>query len=156
MIIWNHTKKLNFLKLNLMSYKLQPCFIHHVHYTPFICGKTLLKFWNSKFSNVHTLNFQSFKIPHFWNCECFFYVSNMLLSFHIFYHQLISIIWVLRKSYVKMSFFNNRFFHFQKSLTKPKLQIESSGFLSSVSWHSCVLKRNNVPWLPRFQMAINK
>jgi hypothetical protein len=37
-------KNLNFLKLNLMQYKLQICIINHVNYTPFICGKTLLKF----------------------------------------------------------------------------------------------------------------
>ncbi len=88
----------------------------------------------------------------FENCKCFFNVSNRLLSFHIFYNQLISIIWVLWKSFVKMSFFNDNFFHFEKSLTKLKLKIGSNGFLIWVSWHSCVLKRNNVPWLPWFQM----
>jgi hypothetical protein len=131
--------------------------MHYVHHTPFICGKTLLsKFWNSKFSNVHTWNFQSFKIPHFWNCECFFSVSDRLLSSHIFYHQLISIIWILWKSFVKMSIFNDIIFHFQSSLTKPKFKIGSNGFLIWVSWHSCVLKRNNVPWLPWFHMAQKK
>jgi hypothetical protein len=102
------------------------------------------------------LNFESFGIPHFWNCECFFNVFNRLLSSHIFYHQLIFIIWVLWKAFVKMSFFNDRSFHFQKSLTKPKLKIGSNGILIWVSWHSCVLKRNNVPWLLWFQMAPKK
>ncbi len=113
---------------------------------PFICGKKFLKFWNYEFSNVHTLNFQSFRIPHFWNCECFYSVFNRLLPSHIFYHQLISIIWILWKSFVKMSFFNDRIFHFQKSLIEQKLKIGSNGFLIWVFWHSCVLKRNNVPY----------
>jgi hypothetical protein len=111
-----------------------------------------LKFWKFKFSNVHILNFQSFRIPHFWNCECFSSVSNRLLSSHTFYHQLIYIIWVLWKSFVKMSFFIDIIFHFQRSLTKQKLKIGSNGFLIWVSWHSCVWKKNNVPWLPWFQM----
>jgi hypothetical protein len=131
--------------------------MHYVHHTPFICGKApLLKFWNSEFSNVHTLNFQSFEISHFWTCECFFSVSNRLLSSHMFYYQLIYIIWILWKSFVKMSVFNDITFHFQKSLTKPKLKIRSNGFLIWVSWYSCVLKRNNVPWLLWFHMAQKK
>jgi len=77
----------------------------------------------------------------------------MLLSFHIFYHQDTSIIWVLWKSFVEITFFNNIKVHFQKSLTKPKLKIGSNGFLIWVSWHSC-LKKNNVSWLPWFEMAI--
>jgi hypothetical protein len=74
-----------------MQYKLQFCSIKHVHYTPFRCGKTLLKFLNFEFLNVHILNFQSFRIPHFLNCELLL-LFNRLLSFHIFYHQLIFII----------------------------------------------------------------
>ncbi len=111
-----------------------------------------MKFWNFEFWIIHTLNFQSFRNPHFWNCECFL-VSNILLSSHIFYHQFISKIWVLWKSFVKMSFFNDKKFHFQKSLIKPKFKIGSNEFLIWVSRHSCVLKRNNVPWLPWCQMA---
>jgi hypothetical protein len=45
-----------------MYYKLQLYSIHHVHDTAFICGKELLKFQNFGFSNVHALNFQSFRI----------------------------------------------------------------------------------------------
>ncbi len=115
-----------------------------------------MKFWNSEISNVYTLNFQSFRIPHFWNCEYFFSVSNKLLSSFFLHHQLISIIWVLWKSFVKMYLFNDNFFHFQKSLMKPKLKTESNRFLIWISWHSCVLKRNNVPWFPWFQMAKSK
>jgi hypothetical protein len=55
-----------------------------------------------------------------------------------------------------MSFFNDKKFHFQKSLTKPKPKIKSNGFLIWVSWHSCVLKWNIVAWLPWFKMEINK
>jgi hypothetical protein len=40
----------------------------------------------------------------------------------------------------KMSFINDKKFHFRKSLTKPKLKIGSNGFLIWVSWHSCLLK----------------
>jgi hypothetical protein len=79
----------------------------------------------------------------------FFFVCNRLLLSHIFYHQLISIIWVLCKNVL----FFNRFFHFQKSFIKPKLKIGSNGYLIWVSWNSCVLKKNNMPWLPWFQIA---
>jgi hypothetical protein len=80
--------------------------------------------WSFEFSNVHTLNFQILKIPYFKTYEIIFGVFNRLLSFHIFYHQLTSIIWVLWKSFVKMSFFNDKKIHFQKFLTKPKPKIE--------------------------------
>jgi len=109
-----------------------------------LCGKTFLKFWNFEFSNVLTLNFQGFRLPHFWNCECFLSVYNRLLSCHIFYHQLNFIIQVREKSFIKMFFLNDRNFRFQKSLTKPKPKIGSNGFLTWVSWHSYVFKRNNV------------
>jgi hypothetical protein len=115
-----------------------------------------LKFWKFEIWNVHSLNFQSFRISHFWNYEIVFSVFNRLLSSHIFYHQLIFIRWVLWKSFVKMSFFNDKIFHFQKSLIKPKLKIGSNGFLIRVFWHSCLLKRNNVPWLPWFPMKKKK
>jgi hypothetical protein len=55
-----------------------------------------------------------------------------------------------------MSFFNDKKFLLQKSLTEAKPKIGSNEFLIWVSWHSCVLKRNNVPWLPWFQMEKNK
>ncbi len=92
------------------------------------------------------LEFHIFEIVNFFN------VFNRLLSFHIFYHQLNSIIWVLWKSFVKMFFFNDRNFHFQKCLIKPKLNIGSNGFLIWIFWQSCVLKNNIVPWFPWFQM----
>jgi hypothetical protein len=104
-----------------------------------------LKFWKFEFSNVHTLNFQSFRIAHSWNCECFFSVPNRLLSIYVHYMSLL-------KSFVKMSFFYDRNFHFQKSLVKSKLKIGSNGFLIWFSWHSYMFKRNNVPLLPWFQM----
>jgi hypothetical protein len=63
-----------------MYYKLQLYSIHHVHYTSFICGKIFVNF---EFLNVYTLNFQSFKIPHFLNCD-FFIVFNRLLSSQFF------------------------------------------------------------------------
>jgi hypothetical protein len=83
----------------------------------------VLKFWIFKC----TLEFHTFLIVIFFN------VSNKLLSFHIFYHQLISIIWVLWKSFVEITFFNNIKSHFQKSLIKPKLKIGSNGFFIWVS-----------------------
>jgi hypothetical protein len=55
-----------------------------------------------------------------------------------------------------VTFFNDRIFHFQKSIIKLKLKIGSNEFLIWVSWHSCMLKRNNVPWLPWFQMEEKK
>jgi len=127
--------------LDLIWCKLKIYLINHVHYTPFICGKALLKFWNFQFLNVNTLNFQNLRIPQSWNFECFFSVFNRLLSFHIFYHQLICIIWILWIFLVKRSFFNDRNFHFQRFLTKQKPEIGSNGFLIWGSWHSCVLKK---------------
>ncbi len=120
-------------------------------YPIYISGKTLLKFWIFEFSSVYILNFWILKISHFWNYECFFNVSNRYYHL-IFLPSLTFIILVLWKSFAKMSFFNDKKFHFQKSLTKPKPKIGSNGILIRVSWHSCVLKRNNVPWLPWFQM----
>jgi hypothetical protein len=61
----------------------------------------------------------------------------------------------LWKSFVKMAFFNDRNFHFQKSLIKSKLKIGSIWFLIWVFWHSYVLKKNNLLWLPWFQMVKN-
>jgi hypothetical protein len=55
-----------------------------------------------------------------------------------------------------MSLFSNRKFHFHKYLTKPKPKIESILFLIRVSWHSCVLKNNNVQLLPWFQLTPKK
>jgi hypothetical protein len=81
------------------------------------------------------LKFHNFEIMNF-----FFSVSNRLLLAHIFYHQLAFIIWVLCKIFI----FNNKKFHFQKSLTKPKPKIGLNGFLIWVSWHSYVLKNDNV------------
>jgi hypothetical protein len=126
-----------------------------VHYTPFIFGKAFLKFSNSKFLNVHTLNFQIFRIPHFGIVNVY---SMCLIGYYhsYFYHQLISIIWVLWKSFIKMSFSNAIIFHFHKFSIKPKLKIGSNGFLIWFSWPSCVLKRNNVSWLPWLQMDQKK
>jgi hypothetical protein len=102
----------------------------------------------------------SFEILNFWmnilwifEIVNFFNVSNRLLSSHFFYHQLTFIIWVLWKSFVKMFLFNDKKFHFQKSLIKSKPKIGSNRFLIWVSWHLYVLKKNNVPWLPWFQMG---
>ncbi len=89
----------------------------------------------------------------FENLKVFLNVSNMLLSCHIFKYWLNFIIWLLWNSFVKMSCFNDKNFHFQKSLIKPKFKIGSNEFFIWVSWHSCVLKRNNVPWLSWCQMA---
>jgi hypothetical protein len=65
MIILNHTKKMFIiLRFDFMYYKLQFYSIRHVHYTPYICGKTLLKF-------EMYFEFKILKIPHFENYECF-------------------------------------------------------------------------------------
>jgi hypothetical protein len=58
----------------------------------------------------------------------FFKIVNVFLMcfigyyhFFFFYHQLIFMMWILWKSFVKMSILNDKKFHFQKTLTKPKL-----------------------------------
>jgi hypothetical protein len=112
--------------------------------------------WSFEILNFHMLNFQSFKISHFWNCECLFHVFNKSLSSHIFYHQFIIIIWFLWKSFVKMPFFNDLNFHFQKFSTKPKLKIGSNVFLIWFSWHSCVSKMTNVLWYHSFKWQKKK
>jgi hypothetical protein len=55
-----------------------------------------------------------------------------------------------------MSSFNDKNFHFQKSLTKAKSKIGSNIFLIWIYWDSYVLKRNNVLWLSWFQMIKKK
>jgi len=111
--------------------------------------------WSFEILNFELYIFWIFKVLkiHIFEIVNVFLVSNRLLSSHIFYHQFISNIWVLWKSFVKKSFFNDKIFHFQKSLIKSKFKIGSNEFLIWVYWHSCVLKRNNVPWLPWCQMA---
>ncbi len=58
----------------LLFHKLKLCFRCRVHYTPFTCGKGLLKFKNLKISQLS-------------NCECFFSVDNQLTLFQFFSHQ---------------------------------------------------------------------
>ncbi len=113
-----------------------------------------MKFWNSEFSSVHTLNFQNFKISHFWNCEFFLVCLIGYYHFILFYHQLNSILWILWKSFVSLFFLLRKFLTF-KTFNKSKHKLESNRFLIWVSWCSCVLKRNNVSWLPWFQMTKN-
>ncbi len=112
-----------------------------------------MKFWIFKSTYFE---YQNFRIHIFEIMNVFFTMSNRLLSFDIFYDQLIFVIWVLWKSFVKMSFFNDKNFHFQKFLIKPKPKIGSNGFFIWVSQHSCVLEKNNVLWLPWFQITKNK
>jgi len=59
-------------------YKTQLCFVWHAHYTPFTCGKRILK---------NILNCKIFKILHLLNCECSLNVGNRLVSSNLFYHQ---------------------------------------------------------------------
>ncbi len=135
----------------LIQYRLQLCSIRHLHYTPFICDRALLKFWNFEFLSAHILNFQSFKIPHIWIANVF---KMCLIGYYHLTFFTINLI-LLYESFVKMSFFNDKKIHFQKSLIKPKPKIGANGFLIWVSWHSCVLKRNNVPRLTWFQIPKN-
>jgi hypothetical protein len=53
----------------------------------------------------------------------------MLLSYHFFTINLL----LLYESFVKMSFFNDKIFHFQKFQTKLKPKIGSNGFLILIS-----------------------
>jgi len=73
----------------------------------------------------------------------------MLSSIYFYYMSLL-------KSFVKMSFFDDKNSHFQNILIKSKPKFGTNGFLIWVSWHSCVLKRSNVALLPWFQMEKNK
>jgi hypothetical protein len=115
--------------------------------------------WNFEILNFQMYIFWIFKVLKFHTFEIVIFLIVSLIGYYhlIFYHQLISIIWILWKFFVKMSFSNDRIFQFQKSLIKPKLKIWSNGFLIWVFLHSYVLKRNNVPWLPWFKwQKINK
>jgi hypothetical protein len=80
-MISNHTKKCS-LFLSSNSCIINYNFVQHIMY--FIPHIYVAKhFW--KFENLkHTLNFQSFKVLHFQKYECFFNVSNRLISFDIF------------------------------------------------------------------------
>jgi hypothetical protein len=51
--------------------------------------------------------------------------------------------------------FNDKVFHFEKSLTKLNTKIRWNIFLIWIFWHSYVLKKNDVLWLPWFQMIKN-
>jgi hypothetical protein len=51
------------LGFGFLDHKLQLCFICHVHYTSFTCGKRLLKFKNECWILKHTLNFLKFQVP---------------------------------------------------------------------------------------------
>jgi len=51
------------LGFGFLDHKLQLCFICHVHYTSFTCGKGLLKFKNECWILKHTLNFLKFQVP---------------------------------------------------------------------------------------------
>ncbi len=115
-------------------------------------------FWSFGIQNFQMYILWIFKVLKFHIFEIVNFFKVCLIGYYhlFFYHQIIYIIWVLWKSFVKMSFFNDNFFCFQKSLTKPKLKIGPYGFLIWKSWHPCALKRNNVPWLPWFQMTKKK
>jgi hypothetical protein len=64
----------------LFYYKWQLCFVCHAHYTPFTCGKRLLKFENfEKYSE-----FLKKLIPHLLNYECSLNVGSRLLSSKFF------------------------------------------------------------------------
>jgi len=78
LIISNHKFK-NHLKNIFIYKKLQIFLTHHVHYTPFKCGKRLLKFFlkNNQFWKV--LNFLSFRIPHILKYNFFLNVVNRSL-----------------------------------------------------------------------------
>jgi hypothetical protein len=115
--------------------------------------------WSFEFLNFQMYIFWIFKVLEFHTFEIMIFFKTCLIDYYHFiclYHQLTFIIWILWKSFVKIFFFNDRNFHFQKSLTKPKPKFGSNGFLVWFFKHSYVLKRNNVPWLPQFQMEENK
>jgi len=107
MIMSNHTKKCSLfsssisciIKYKFVEYPMN--IIFHIYVVKY--------YW--KF--LKSLNFQSFKIPHFLNYE-----KKLVCLIGFFYRQLNFIIWILWKSFVKISFFNEIKFHFQKSLTK--------------------------------------
>jgi hypothetical protein len=66
------------LWFSFLYHKIKICFICHVHYTTFTCGKWLLKLIYSKY----------FKISQISNCECFWNVGNQLTSSQKNSHQI--------------------------------------------------------------------
>jgi hypothetical protein len=115
----------------------------------------LIFMWSSIFE---VFTFWIFKVLnfHIFEIVIFFNVSNKLLSSSSFLPSTYFYYTIFLKVPCKNVFFNNRIFHFQKSFIKPKLKIGSNGFFIWFFWHSYVLKRNIVPWLPWFQMVKNK
>ncbi len=100
-------------------------------------------FWSFEIQNFQMYVLWIFKVLKFHIFEIVnVFIVCLIGYYHLsfFYHQLFFIIWILWKSFEKMSFFNNNFFHFQKFLTKQKLKIGSNAFLIWVSSNSCVLK----------------
>jgi hypothetical protein len=63
------------LEFNFLYYKLQLCFIYHVHYTPFTCDN-----WFLKFQDFETY-FEILKFTNSTSFVCFLNVSSTLLSF---------------------------------------------------------------------------
>jgi len=81
------------LGFKFLYYKLQICFICHVHYTPFTCDKIFLKIWNFQ-TYFEFLKFQNSTI--FYNINAFW-------------------IWVI--GYYFLKFLTIKFFILKESLT---------------------------------------
>jgi hypothetical protein len=93
-IISNHNKKFSFyIKFFLLQYKLQLFFIHHVHYTPFVCSEELKKFkdfemiWKPLWT-FKMLEFHIFKIMSV-------FLMWLLGCYHLFKKLKIKNIWIL-------------------------------------------------------------
>jgi hypothetical protein len=66
------------LSFSFLYRKLQLCFIFHVHYILFTCGKKNLKIETYfEFS-------KNIKFHKIWNCECFLNMVNKLLPSQFF------------------------------------------------------------------------
>jgi hypothetical protein len=83
-------------------HKIKICFRCHVHYTPFTCGKGLLKFYNFV---QYIFNLKKIPISQLSNCECFSNVNNQLTSSQFFSHQNYLIKIVFNLVFYKIDYF---------------------------------------------------
>jgi len=99
-----------------LYHKMQLCFVCHAHYTPFTCGKGLLKIL--KFLKC----FENF--PYLLNCECFLNLGSRLLSSKFFYHQnyIITIVFYLVLYKINHDL-TQHLFKFKRLFVKPKPKI---------------------------------
>jgi hypothetical protein len=90
------------LSFNFLYHKLQLCFIFHVHYILFTCGKKNLKIqkFGTYFEFSKKSNFIKFEIV-----SVFLNMGNKLLSFQFFSYQFFFTNKILDMFFVKLSLF---------------------------------------------------